>query len=414
MKIKITQIFKKHFFIQLIIVLFASNSLFSQFIEAPSYGATALLCAYEITPGPPPINFNTFQFKFKFNGFGAGANFSLEMSDANGSFANATIRDTQFFSVSPAILTLTVPSNFVGGNGFKFRVKSGSVISDVEKNPSNLLIDRLYEIHFILYKNSFTINNNNSTATICGNFGITLSVDNPLIPPASLTSLRYNWYKDSSTTPIIGQTGSSFLVLTSGVYYAKIDYGLCSNSVYNSQPVTVNFSTSSGNYIITSSIGNVVETGVPTVLSTPLISGNTYKWYRDGVLIPLATSNSLSTDQVGVYYLEITDSTCVNQSNKITLKNPFVLPLGTVVPNIVSPNNDGNNDSWVLPDEYIIGTGTNIQILDSKGQIAFTSDNYLNDWPQTTLDFESINPVYYYIITPANGIIKKGSITVLK
>ena len=404
MKIKITQIFKKHFFIPLFFVLFTSNSMFSQFIEPPKFADNSTLCAVS--------GANTFAFSFKFNGFGAGATFVLEMSDASGSFANPSVRDTQFFISWPASLTLTVPSNFVGGKGFKFRVRSGTVVSGIEPDPANSAVDRTFEIYFKLIEIYPQINNGNSTATICGNFGITLSIDDPAI--LALTSLRFIWRKNSVIIP--NQIGPTLLVTASGIYRVEYDYGPCggSGSGLTSQEVTVNFNTSSGNYIITSSIGNVIETGVPTTLSTPLVSGNIYKWFKDGVVIPLANSNTLTTDEIGTYYLEVSDSTCISQTNKITLKNPLVLPIGTVIPNIVSPNNDGSNDFWVLPVEYIIGTGTNIQILDSQGKIALNSDNYLNDWPQSTIDFESVNPVYYYIVTPSNGIIKKGSITIIK
>ena len=409
MKIKITSILSKYFFIPLIFVLFTSSGLFAQFIDAPTFDGTSEICAF--TPTIIAPNAQTFVFKFKFNGFGAGATFSLEMSDANGSFANPSIRDTQFFSISPQSLTLTVPSNFIGGNGFKFRVRSGSVVSSVQMDPDNLLIERQFKIYFKLTDLPPSINNGNATATICGNFGITLSIDNPAI--LAFTSLKYKWIKNSDIIP--NQTGPSLLVTTSGVYQVKYDYGLspiCSS--VSSQLVTVNFNTNSGTYIITSSNGSIVETGAPTILSTPSVAGNTYKWYKDGVIIPLQTTNSLTTDQVGTYYLEVSDVTCISQTNKITLKNSPVQAIGTIIPNIVSPNNDGANDFWIIPADYIIGTGTNVQILDAQGKIALNSDNYLNDWPQTTIDFGGVNPVYYYIITPSNGIIKKGSITIIK
>ena len=92
-------------------------------------------------------------------------------------------------------------------------------------------------------------------------------------------------------------------------------------------------------------------------------------------------------------------------------------PIGTdatVIPNLVSPNNDGENDFWKIPKIYNSGTNTNIVILDSRGKIDFTTDNYINNWPQATIDFEAINPIYYYIITTAAGETKKGTITIVK
>ena len=412
MKFKITTILKKHFFIHTALILFASSS-FAENIQAPTFSGTSEICAFTPTTATP--NADKFTFQFQFNGFGpAGATFFLEMSDVNGSFANATIQDTQTYTTSPASLTLTVLSTFVGGSGFKFRVRSGTFVSPVEPDPANPSVERSYKIYFKLLLPQLTINSNQSTATICGNFGLTLSVDDPTT--LATTSIRYVWTRN--TVVISGETSANLLVTTSGTYQCSFDYGPCggNGTGLQSQIVTVSFGTGGANYIITSSNGNVVELGVPTTLSTPAVGGNSYKWYKNNILfIPITTSNSLITDQIGVYFLEVKDATCTSRTNKITLSGPGSNPQGgTVIPNIISPNNDASNDTWILPAEYIIGTNTNITIFDGQGKTTLNTDNYNNDWPQTPIDFADVNPVYYYIITPADGIVKKGSITILK
>ena len=86
------------------------------------------------------------------------------------------------------------------------------------------------------------------------------------------------------------------------------------------------------------------------------------------------------------------------------------------ISNIVTPNGDGINDTWIIPDKYLAGTNTHIVILSSFGEIVFQTDNYDNysGWPQTSIEFNNFNPVYYYIITPNGQSTKKGSITLVK
>lgn len=410
MKTKPLILVSKQLYLMVCFVFFTTFSLFSQSITAPVFnGGPPTLCAYEINTGN---YFNTFKFDFSFSGvFNSGNTFVLEMSDASGDFTSPTIQATSIANPSsPSFLNLIVPPNFIGSSNYKFRIKSTNPVVYSS-------ISSAFSIHFLAFKNSYTINNGLSTATICGAFGITLSVDNPTIPPASLTNLKYNWYKIIAGSPVLipGETGSSLQVTASGNYQSEIDYGACSiGNSYESQPVTVTFNTSGGNYIITSSNGNIVTTGVPTTLSTPLIGGNTYKWFKDGLFLVGETNYNLITDLPGLYELEINNGSCISRTNSIKLALPSTVPHGKNIPNLVSPNGDGENDTWAIPDDFIIGTNTNVTIMDSNGKIVLNTENYNNDWPQEKIDFDSINPVYYYIITPTTSTIKKGTITIVK
>jgi len=53
-------------------------------------------------------------------------------------------------------------------------------------------------------------------------------------------------------------------------------------------------------------------------------------------------------------------------------------------------------------------------IMTSQGKIVLQTNDYQNNWPQNQLEFNAINPVYYYIITEPNKEPKKGSITIVK
>lgn len=400
MNIKIPQIFNKYFLLQLVILLFASNNLFSQNITAPVFkDGFPSFCANSLQ--------NTFKFYFETSGFNAVNTFKLEMSDSSGDFTKSTIQDTGGFSDgNNNFMTLTVPSTFIGGDNYRFRVLN---VTTNTLSPISIS----FNIYFIAFPNSFQINNNSSFVTICTSSGVNLNVTN--IPSTILPSLKFKWFKRPSLIPISGETKSNLVALSPGVYYSKLDYGKCNefDDTYKSQDISVNFYTIGGTFIITSSNGETVDTGVPTTLSTTNSSLVTYQWFNSNGLIAGAIDFKYTTDVIGTYYVEVSDGTCPTKSNVITLKKLVPGSLGSVIPNLISPNNDGENDTWKLEKQYT-GLGTNIKILDSKGKIALETDSYLNNWPESTIEFDTINPIFYYIITTQSGEVKKGSITIVK
>jgi gliding motility-associated-like protein len=118
--------------------------------------------------------------------------------------------------------------------------------------------------------------------------------------------------------------------------------------------------------------------------------------------------------QTGNYKVIITQTSGCQSSDEFIFNITEPFPDVANIPNVVSPNGDGINDTWVIPQEYVSGTNTEVLIISSQGETVLQTKNYLNNWPQNQLDFKSINPVYYYIIKTGNNSTKKGSITVIK
>jgi hypothetical protein len=52
--------------------------------------------------------------------------------------------------------------------------------------------------------------------------------------------------------------------------------------------------------------------------------------------------------------------------------------------------------------------------MNSSGKVVFNTTDYQNNWPENDIDFNSVNPVFYYVITTTDNKTKKGSITVVK
>jgi gliding motility-associated-like protein len=81
---------------------------------------------------------------------------------------------------------------------------------------------------------------------------------------------------------------------------------------------------------------------------------------------------------------------------------------------MVTPNNDGINDTWQLPQEYTVGNDVEVLIVSPVGEVVIRTKEYNNNWPESGTSSKETYPVYYYIISPPNGALKKGTITIVR
>ena len=108
----------------------------------------------------------------------------------------------------------------------------------------------------------------------------------------------------------------------------------------------------------------------------------------------------------GVYTITITGTnTATNCSQTVTR----IVTVGTsteFVANVITPDNKGKNERFVLPD----GLGKyKLEIFNRWGKKLYNNDDYKGEWGQG-LDAGT----YYYLITSASGVECKGFIQVLK
>ncbi len=439
-------------------------------------------------------SFNEYNVTFTFSpeaNLEASNQFIIELSDASGSFSNATtIHSSMAGSIlsSPATITFSVPDD-TAGEGYKLRVKSTAPAAT--SSASNV-----FAAYYKIQDSPFTINNLIDTGVYCSGGSYLLTIDNPggvmNDSPLQYDALSFNWFKETSaTTSVYVSSGESLEVNQPGVYFVETNYGTCtSNSVSNKVSVT-QISSSSGETSISSTLGNpyCAEDG-PTTLSA--INGISYQWYKDGNEIANATSQSYQTNEAGNYAVVIQLENCsssasidlrnadftseidVNERNELERGETLLVSTTTTaqspefqwymdenlisgatednfevteqgdykvvitqtvgclasqeinfkvtepfpdvsnIPNVITPNGDGQNDTWVIPQEYVSGTNTEVTLISQQGKVVLSTNDYQNNWPQNQLDYKSINAVYYYIIKTPNQSIKKGTITVLK
>lgn len=89
-----------------------------------------------------------------------------------------------------------------------------------------------------------------------------------------------------------------------------------------------------------------------------------------------------------------------------------------VVPNVISPNNDGINDDLVFPQlDLVKYPNAKICIFDRAGKVVFSNNHYQNNWNGVDSDLQKLAvDTYYYVLwlSFGDGLSIKGPITILR
>lgn len=245
-------------------------------------------------------------------------------------------------------------------------------------------------------------NNTGNTATIsglaAGNYSVTVTGNGNCSASASVTVSSSNGGTPVNITA--GQT--SFCAFDSTSICAPDNYTYLWNTGAITKCITVK---QAGNYYVTVTDANnctaTSNTVAISVLPAPPVSisvnGDTltsynasgYQWYRDGVLIPGATSATYVTTQGGSYTVVVTGvNGCTAQSlpvvvtgiDAITLQQQF-----SIYPNPLTGNN------WTIEAGKDL-MGARYSIFDNNGRLVYTSEIA---GPKTTVDADMARGVYW-------------------
>jgi gliding motility-associated-like protein len=216
----------------------------------------------------------------------------------------------------------------------------------------------------------------------------------------------YQWYKDNLA--IVGATNQTYETNQAGIYAVTVNFGGCeSKTVLNLQTITIKGTLNSSSPI------SILQGESKTITVSTEAKNPIFSWYRNDILIENATTNTLEVNEEGKYKVKLTEATCPISDEILFEILPISAQNTTEIPNMISPNNDGFNDTWVLPKEYTSGNDVEIIIISSNGQLVLKTNRYLNNWPEDISALSSPN-VYYYIINSPHESVKKGTITLLK
>lgn len=245
---------------------------------------------------------------------------------------------------------------------------------------------------------------------------ITSSLGNPFCAADGPTTLStvpgnsYQWFKEG--TPISGATNQSYETAVSGSYSVVVNFVNCQATG------TIELQTGGFTSSINVPNDNMLEAGDVLVVSVTTNAINPeFQWLLNGEVIANATQSTYNVTDFGFYGVIITQTNGCNTSNQHFFQvEEFINPFPDVanIPNLISPNGDGINDTWIIPTPYVSGSNTEVVIYSSQGEIILNTKDYLNNWPENQLSTSSVNQIFYYMIIPEDGQPKKGSITIVK
>jgi gliding motility-associated-like protein len=239
-----------------------------------------------------------------------------------------------------------------------------------------------------------TLSINSTDLTVCGpSQPITLSTSR------DLTGETYAWYRDGVA---LSEITASIQVSSPGTYQLVLQRDGC--------PVASNEITLSAldENLITLDSGSDIRIPEGTSRTVTASGADSYRWF-DANNIELSNLSSVTLSQEGTYLL-LADLGGCEISRVITVSY-----LDTFrVPNVISPNGDGINDQWILPNTYSGKPEVIVTIYNDKGEEVLNVNNYQNNWPSSASGFPRQNMVFYYKIRNAEQTLKQGTITVIR
>jgi gliding motility-associated-like protein len=132
----------------------------------------------------------------------------------------------------------------------------------------------------------------------------------------------------------------------------------------------------------------------------------TFTWSGPNGYTNTGNPIEITREDTGDYTVQVTDENGCSLTKTITVSGTFC-----EVPNTITPNNDGFNDTFDLS-----GLGvTRLEIYNRWGRLVFDHDNYINTWYGQNNNNELLpGSTYFYLISLDSGEKKQGWVFVLR
>ncbi|WP_299670582.1 gliding motility-associated C-terminal domain-containing protein [uncultured Polaribacter sp.] len=270
-------------------------------------------------------------------------------------------------------------NNYDENGVYALEVTSGSV-----KANSN-------EIDVKLNLPTVSITSSSISNIICEDASIQLSTSNN-------TNYTYQWFKDNTIIP--NENNAILEVLASGNYHLEVVAFGCKTT--SEEIIIKEFDESV--VTIDSPLTVVLNSGETKIINAS--GADAYEWLDDDGNV-LSSVASIEISKSGSYNLLAKVEDCE------VLKIVTVSEMGEeTVPNALTLNGDGINDTWVLSNQYSFNADVEVAIYDANGRSLLKTTNYQNDWPKNMAILK--NQLFFYVIKRKNETIKKGTISVIK
>ena len=234
---------------------------------------------------------------------------------------NATNATIEWFKDGIAIPSSNSKEIQVNEAGvYKAKVSTTSSSCTFEKESSEFKVFDIKEIQ------ATSVTQNGYKA--CESLEITLSISEVIVIDTidqshtlSLTEfddLSFQWYRNG--TAITGATNKELLVHDfnkNGTYFVNVSSGTISTT---SNEIEVKLAFPSVG-ISSNATGNVICAGQTITLNTPIVTGYSYQWFKNGTSITAALTNNLDVVESGSYTVEVTGFGCKKTSEEIVITN---------------------------------------------------------------------------------------------
>lgn len=240
------------------------------------------------------------------------------------------------------------------------------------------------------------IDSNQASNSLCAGGTIRYTIRDGL-----LAGYTYEWYKDGAATPFA--TNVDFIDVTEvGSYTLKFFDANCSKTLDPIEVVPFDES------VVEVTPSEIVVLQVGQTVTVTASGAESYVWYQgDGTTgTILSTNETLDVSAFGFYTVVATVGSCTVTKRIEAVEQDDQL----IVPNIVSPNGDGINDTWQITNRLAFQPTVDIIIFNANGKEVFKTTDYQNDWPQENLGNQK---VFYYKIIREDVLVKAGTISVL-
>jgi len=241
----------------------------------------------------------------------------------------------------------------------------------------------------------------NNPPAICENETTDLTL--PAVTAGSDANLTFTYWTDQSAT----QTYATPQTATAGTYYIM---GTSTAGYYTIKPVVV---TADEIPVADAGDDQTLEYLFGTTLSARIPEIGTGMWALVSGTGDLFNATAYSTQVSGlsvgenVFSWTVTNGACDPVTDLIV-----VMVNNLIVPTLITPNQDGRNDFFVLRGRETLGR-TELIIIDRRGLKVYENNDYQDDW--NGLDYNS-NPLpddtYFWIIRAENGVTRSGYIVV--
>lgn len=242
----------------------------------------------------------------------------------------------------------------------------------------------------------------NETLTISSDGGYLCLTNTKVVLSSSVTNpiYTYEWFESSSST-VLG-TNTTYDATQVGNYYLIISYNGCELISNNIVVENIDDDLMMTNYDSTILINEGEEI---TIIASGMDS---YQWIIEGNIVNITAELTISKESeielIGTYNgCEISKFFTINFNPKA---------FNIVVPNTITPNNDGKNDTWIITEEFSYKNDVEIVIFSSNQQIVFRTYNYQNNWPIEPI--VKNNRIFYYKILKDNSTLQQGTISVIQ